>query len=148
MESQLPTFTAPSWGGGLAWIPACRGLCGPGQAPLCALEKRVQSPSQRFGGLNKSAAPSVKQSILALRQKIFSPPAPLVAVRAQGFVIFFEAGKLGLQGMEFCLDDAQAREERRLRLGRYRCVRHKGMMAPKGYRSAKIKDQFASRSRF
>jgi hypothetical protein len=106
------------------------------------LQERVQSPSQRFDGFRESPAPSVKKPILALRQKIFRPPAPLVAVLAQGFVIFPEASDQGLHGLEFSLDSADPREKRGLRpkLGRCRCVRHDWMMAPKGYRSAKIED--------
>jgi hypothetical protein len=78
---------------------------------LCSLQERVQSPGQGFGGFRNPATPSVKKPILALRQKIFRTPAPLVAVPAQGFVILGEVGELALQGVKFGLDDAQAREE-------------------------------------
>ena len=90
------------------------------------LYERAQSPSQRFDGFRESPAPSVKKPILALRQKIFRPPAPLVAVLAQGFVIFPEASDQGFHGLEFSLDSADPREKRGLRpkLGRRRCVRH------------------------
>jgi hypothetical protein len=103
------------------------------------LYERVQPPSQRFDGTRESPAPSVKEPILALREKIFRPPAPLVAILAQGFVIFPEASDQGLHGLKFSLDSADPREKRGLRpkLGRCRCVRHDWMMAPKGYRSAK-----------
>jgi hypothetical protein len=113
-----------------------------GERRLCSLQERVQSPGQRSDGFRESPAPSVKKPILALRQKIFRPPAPLVAILAQGFVIFPEASDQGLHGLKFSLDSADPREKRGLRpkLGRRRCVRHDWMMAPKGYRSAKIED--------
>src|ERR1700722_14378773 len=103
----------------------------------CSLQERVQPPSQGFHDFRKSAAPSVEKPILALRQKIFGPPAPLVAVLAQRFVILPKASHQGFHGLEFSLDSADTREERRLLfgLGRRRCVRHGWMIARKGYRS-------------
>jgi len=80
------------------------------RAPVCSLKERVQSPSQGFGGFRKSPAASVKKPILALRQKIFRPPAPFVTVLAQGFVIFRQASDQGLHSLKFSLDGAHARE--------------------------------------
>ena len=104
------------------------------------LNERVESPGQGFHGSLNPLAPSTKKSFLDLRQKIFRPPAPLVAVCAQGFVIFREASDQGFHGFEFRLDGADPREERGLRfgLGRRRCVRHGWMMARKGYRTPKF----------
>ena len=65
---------------------------------LCASHERVQSSSQGFGGFRKSPGPSIKKPFLALRQKIVGPPAPLVAVLAQGFVILPEASDQGFHG--------------------------------------------------
>jgi hypothetical protein len=48
---------------------------------------------------------------LGLRQKIFRPPTPLVAILPQGLMVLLEVGKQGFQGVEFGLYDAQAREE-------------------------------------
>jgi hypothetical protein len=106
-----------------------------------ALNERVQPPSQGFDGRLNPLAPSAKKSLLGLRQKIFRPPAPLVAILPQGLMVLPEVGKQGFQGVEFGLDDAQAREERRVwfSLGRCRTVRHEGTMAHKGYRSAKFR---------
>jgi hypothetical protein len=91
-------------------------------------EKRVQPPGERRCGFRKALAPSVKEPPLALRQKIFRPPAPLVAVLAQGFVIFLEVDEKGFQLLKLGLDDAQAREKRgvRLQLEGRRCVQHDG----------------------
>ena len=75
------------------------------------LKKRVQAPSQRRRNFRESLAPSVEESLLALRQKIFGSPAPFVAILAQGLMILLEAGDQGFQRVEFGLDDAQAREE-------------------------------------
>ncbi len=107
------------------------------------LKERVQPPSEGLDGFLDALAPSVKKSPLTLRQKIFGPPAPLVPVLAQGLMILLEVGKQDLQGLEFGLDKAHAREERGLwlKLARCRCVRHGGIMAPKGYRSAKFHDR-------
>src|ERR1700733_16133118 len=104
------------------------------------LNERVESPRQGFHGRLNPLAPSTKKSFLDLRQKIFRPPAPLVAILPQGLMVLLEVGKQGFQGVEFGLDDAQAREERKvgLNLGRCRSVRHGGIIARKGYRSAKF----------
>jgi hypothetical protein len=51
-------------------------------------------------------------------------------------MVLLEVGKQGFQGVEFGLDDAQAREELgvRFRLGRCRSVRHERNVADKSYR--------------
>ena len=104
------------------------------------MPQRVQAPGKSFRGSGDSPTPPVKELFFALSQKKLGPPAPLIAVLAQGVVILAEASDQGFHGLKFGLDNAYAREERglRLRLGRCRCVRHGSMMAPKGYRSAKI----------
>src|SRR5580700_7847901 len=76
-----------------------------------SLHERVESPSEGFRHFRDSLAPSVKKSPLSLRQKIFRPPTPLVAILPQGLMVLLEMGKQGFQGVQFGLDDAQAREE-------------------------------------
>jgi len=76
-----------------------------------SLEKRVESPSEGLRHFRDSLAPSVKKSPLGLRQKIFRPPTPLVAVLPQGLMVLLEVGNQGFQGVEFGLDNAQTREE-------------------------------------
>jgi hypothetical protein len=104
------------------------------------LPLRVEPPGKRFRGFGDSPAPPVKKLLLALSQKKLGPPAPLVAVLAQGFVILGEARDQGFQGLKFGLDSADTREERGLwvKLAGCRCVRHGLVMARKGYRSAKV----------
>jgi hypothetical protein len=74
-------------------------------------EQRVQAPGERRRGFRKALAQTVEKSLLALRQKIFRPPPPLVTVLAQGVVVFLEVGEKGFQLLKLGLDDAQAREE-------------------------------------
>jgi hypothetical protein len=87
---------------------AAESVAGGGQGRL---KKRVQATSERRRNFREALAPSVEKSLLALRQKIFRPPAPFVAVLAQGVMILLEVGDQGLQRLDFGLDDAQAREE-------------------------------------
>src|SRR6202042_2453391 len=73
------------------------------------LDERVQSPSEGFHGRLNPLAPSAKKSFLDFRQKILCPPTPIVAVLPQGLMVLLEASDQGFQGVEFGLDDAQAR---------------------------------------
>jgi hypothetical protein len=75
------------------------------------LNERVQSPSQGFNGRLDPLPPPAKKSFLDLRQKILRPPTPLVAVLPQRLMVLLEVSKQGFQGVEFGLDNAQAREE-------------------------------------
>ena len=104
------------------------------------MPQRVQAPGKSFRGSGDSPAPPVKELFFALSQKKLGPPAPLIAVLAQGVMILLKVGDQSLELIEFGLDNAHAREERRVwpNLGRCRCVRHERIMARKGYRSAKI----------
>jgi hypothetical protein len=109
-----------------------------GLAEFAPWPQRAQAPGKSFRGFGNSPPPPVKKLLLALGEKKLGPPSPLVAVFAQGFMIFREAGDQGFHCLEFGLDSADTREERGLRLGlgRCRCVRHGWMIARKGYRSA------------
>ena len=111
-----------------------------GLAKVAPWPQRVQAPGKSFHGFGNSPAPPVKKLLLALGEKKLGPPSPLVAVLAQGFMIFREAGDQNFHCLEFGLDSADTREERGLRLGlgRCRCVRHGWMIARKGYRSPKF----------
>jgi hypothetical protein len=114
-----------------------------GLAKFAPWPQRAQAPGKSFDGFGNSPAPPVKKLLLALGEKKLGPPAPLVAVLAQGVVILREAGDQGFHCLEFGLDSADAREERRLRpgLGPCRCVRHDWMMARKGYWSLNTLDR-------
>jgi hypothetical protein len=90
-------------------LGCCRKRCRTGRPS--PLDERVQSPSEGFHGRLNPLAPSAKKSFLGLRQKILRPPTPLVAVLPQGLMVLREASDQGFQGVEFGLDDAQAREE-------------------------------------
>jgi hypothetical protein len=114
-----------------------------GLAEFAPWPQCVQASGKSFRGFGNSPAPPVKELLFALGEKKLGPPAPLVAVLAQGFVIFREASDQGFHCLEFGLDSADTREERGLRLllGRRRCVRHDGMMARKGYWSLNTLDR-------
>lgn len=136
----------PAPDGAGEWLPTTVPMLGRrrgrrGRRGRGASKKRLRAPGERRGGFRQSLAPTVEKSLPALRQKIFGSPAPFVAVLAQGLKILLEIGDQGLQGLKFGLDDAQAREERRVlpKRGRCRCVRHGRIMARKGYRSAKFR---------
>ena len=90
-------------------LGCCGKRCRPGRPGT--LDERVQSPSEGFHGRLNPLAPSTKKSFLGLRQKILRPPTPFVAVLPEGLMVFLEVGNQGFQGVEFGLDDAQAREE-------------------------------------
>jgi hypothetical protein len=107
-----------------------------------ALKQRVQPPGERRRDFGEALTQPAKKSLLALRQEIFRPPAPFVAVLAQGLMVLPEVGEQRLQFLKLGLDNAQAREKRGVGplLGRCHCVRHEGIMARKGYRSAKFDD--------
>jgi hypothetical protein len=119
-----------------------------GLAEFAPWPQRVQASGKSFRGFGDSPAPPVKELLLALSEKKLGSPAPLVAVLAQGFVVFREASDQGFHCLEFGLDSADTREERGLRpsLGRRRCVQHGWMIARKGYWSLNTLIELGRRS--
>ena len=82
-----------------------------GLAEFAPWPQRVQASGKSFRGFGNSPAPPVKKFFPALGEKKLGPPAPLVAVLAQGVVILREGSDQGFHGLEFGLDRADTGEE-------------------------------------